>query len=146
MACCPQRTVQNIDKYKQKNAEIRRYNTVSGRVTSQCCATPCIPPTAGLIRTNNLGPTGDPTYDTLYSYTVDQTNGTSFVWFYIVGETTLQLSDGGNISGSQTQILLVKTRTTNCPPVSETPYFVCNVLNNCGSAGSQPIVVLGCGF
>jgi hypothetical protein len=136
---CPQRTVQSINKDKQKNAEIRRVN-------SQCCAIPCILPTAGIITTTDLGPTGDPTYDTLYSYTVDQTNGTSFQWFYMLGDTSTLLSDGGNISGSQTQILLVKTRTTDCPPVIQARYFVCNVSNNCGSAGSQPIIVLGCGF
>jgi hypothetical protein len=139
MVYCPQRTVQSIDKYKQKNAEIRR-------VTSQCCTILCPLPTAGLITTSDLGPTGDPTYDTLYSYTVNQTNGTSFKWFYVVGESTILLSDGGNVSGSQTPILLIKTKTIGCPPNGQVRYFVCNVSNNCGSAGSQPKVVLGCGF
>lgn len=136
---CVTRTVQSIDKNKQKNAEIRR-------VTYQCCAPLCPLPTAGAITRTDLGPTGDPTYDTLYSYTVDQTNGTSFLWFYILGETSVKLSDGGNVSGSQTPTLLIKTKTTGCPPNISVRYFVCFVSNNCGSARSETVIVLGCGF
>jgi hypothetical protein len=122
-----------------------------GVVKNGCCVVesappPCIPPTAGIIRINDLGPSGDPTYDTLYSYTVDQTNGTSFRWFCRVGETTTLLSDGGNVSGSQTPILLVKTKTTGCPPVIQPQFFVCDVSNNCGTARSENGSVQGCGF
>lgn len=132
---------------------IRMVYKNKGVVKNGCCVVesappppPCIPPTAGIIRINDLGPTGDPNFDTLYSYTVDQTNGTSFQWFYILDETSTLLSDGPNVSGSQTPTLLIKTKTTDCPPVSQTRFFVCNVSNNCGTAGSQPITTLGCGF
>jgi hypothetical protein len=106
----------------------------------------CVPPTAGNITITDLGPTGNPTYDTLYSYAVNQTNGTSFVWFYGFGDNGfLQLSDSDNISGSQTPILLIKTKTTDCssfPPSN----FYCVVSNNCGSARSEDVIVQGCGF
>jgi hypothetical protein len=124
-----------------------------GLVKNGCCVVesappppPCVPPTAGIITPTDLGPTGDPTYDTLYSYTVDQTNGTSFLWFYHLGEITERLSDGGNVSGSQTPTLLIKTKTTGCPPDTSDRYFSCFVSNNCGSARSQRVRTLGCGF
>ena len=146
MAYCPQRTVQSINKYKQKNAEIRRYDILSGRVISQCCSTDCLSPTADGVTISNLGPTDDPTFDTLFSYTVQYTNGTSFQWFYISQESTTQLSDTPNISGSQTSILLVKTKTTDCPIVIQPSYFLCVVSNNCGSARSGTALAQGCGF
>jgi hypothetical protein len=122
-----------------------------GVVKNGCCVVspppPCVPPTAGIIRINDLGPTGDPNFDTLYSYTVDQTNGTSFVWFYSYGDTgLLQLSDGGNVSGSQTPILLIKTKTNDCPTNIQPTYFYCIVSNICGSARSEEVIVQGCGF
>lgn len=145
MACCPQRTIQNIDKEKQKNAGIRRYNPVSGRVTSQCCIT-CNLPTAGNITLTDLGPTGDPTFDTLYSYTVDQTYGTSFTWWQIIGEQTGIISDTSLISGSQTSTLLVKTQTIGCPGIIHPPnYLFCDVSNNCGTTRSEIRVIVGCG-
>jgi hypothetical protein len=104
----------------------------------------CVPPTAGAVTLTDLGPISDPTYDTLFSYTVDQTNGTSFQWFIIFRDTTTQLSDGGNVSGSQTPTLVVKTKTIGCPPIIQPRYFYCVVSNNCGSAVSENALVQGC--
>jgi len=140
MACCPQRTVQNIDKYKQKNAELRRYNTVSGRVTSQCCITPCILPTAGAITTSNCVFVQE-TYITTCDYTVASSGGTSFQWFYISGSNPPQpFVNGTNISGSQTQTLRMGAVESDTCIISS---IYCIVTNNCGSVQSSNAAIVG---
>ena len=129
---CVTRTVQSIDKNKQKNASVRRYNTVSNRVTATCCdASPsCPPPTAGIITPSNCSSDGQ--YITTCDYTVNSSGGTNFQWFYISGSNPPQpFIDGPNISGSQTATL--RMSATDEPEICGRVDIYCIVSNSCGS-------------
>lgn len=128
---CVTRTVQSIDKDKQKNAGVRRYNTVSNRVTATCCDAPpsCFPPTTGDITPSNCSSDGQ--YITTCDYTVNSSGGTSFQWFYILQSNPPQpFVDGPNISGSQTPTL---TMSANSEESCSTTIIYCIVSNSCGS-------------
>ena len=140
MACCPQRTVQNIDKYKQKNAEIRRYSTVSGRVTSQCCLTQCSLPIITGVTITNCQANGHPTYNTRCDYTVQYSNGTSFQWYWVESAVTQQLSDGNNITGTQTPTITLNTSNTDTCAITS---LFCIVSNSCGSSTSPNAIENG---
>lgn len=129
---CVTRTVQSIDKNKQKNAGVRRYNTVSNRVTATCCdASPsCPPPTSGTITPSNCA-FDQETEITTCDYTVTSSGGTSFQWFYISGSNPPQpFIDGPNISGSQTATLSMSASSEASCPIT---VIYCIVLNSCGS-------------
>jgi len=130
---CVTRTVQSIDKDKQKNAGVRSYNTVSKRVASTCCnAQPvvCNPPTTGDITPSNCA-FDQETQITTCDYTVNSSDGTSFQWFYISGSNpSLPFIDGPNISGSQTQTLRMGAVELDQCTINS---IYCIVTNNCGS-------------
>ena len=139
---CVTRTVQSIDKDKQKTAGVRRYNTLSKKVTATCCdASPsCFPPTTGDIIPSNCSSDGE--YITTCDYTVNSSGGTSFQWFYISGTHPPQpFIDGPNISGSQTPTLRMKASSEGdvCPAVD----IYCIVTNNCGSVQINLDEVIG---
>ena len=141
---CVTRTVQSIDKDKQKNAGVRRYNTVSGRVTASCCnAQPvvCNPPTTGDITPSNCSSDGQ--YITTCDYTVNSSGGTLFQWFYEspLGSPRVALVDGPIVSGSQTQTLRIgaNSEPEACPSVK----VYCIVTNNCGSTQSTNAQIVG---
>ena len=116
MPVCPQRTVQSIDKYKQKNAGIKK-----------CVCPPiiCLRPTAGNIV--NTRPT----------HTVIFTNGTSFQWWYLVGTTPVPFVNGNGVSGSTTSVL-----TINQLSEGNLVTIYCIVSNSCGSATSNTTLTL----
>ena len=132
---CVTRTVQSINKYKQKNAGIRRCN----QVTSPCL----VPlPTAGLVTVNNCRSSGNFSLPTTCDYTVQYSNGTSFQWYYIGLGNPVAFTDNANVSGSHTPILSLNTG--NCPPSITPAYIFCIVTNSCGSATSQYASISGC--
>jgi hypothetical protein len=129
---CVTRTVQSIDKDKQKNAGVRRYNTVSKRVTATCCDTSpsCSLPTTGDITPSNCA-FDQETQITTCDYTVNSSGGTLFQWFYIFGINPPEpFIDGPNISGSQTQTLRMGALETDVCAINS---IYCIVTNNCGS-------------
>lgn len=128
---------------------IRMVYKNKGLVKRGCCVvTNCPPPTAGNITIDDLGPSGNPTYDTLYSYTIEYTNATSFQWYYALAPNYVPVAfvDGSNVSGSQTSTLLIKIKTTGCPPTIVPANVYCIVTNTCGSATSTNAGLAGCGF
>jgi Flp pilus assembly protein TadG len=141
---CVTRTVQSIDKDKQKNAGVRRYNIVSKRVTSTCCdaSSSCFPPTTGDITPSNCSSDGQ--YITTCDYTVNSSGGTSFQWYYILQSNPPQpFIDGPNISGSQTPTL--RMSATDQVDTCLISNIYCIVTNSCGSVQiSLDQVVGGC--
>ena len=143
---CVTRTVQSIDKDKQKNAGVRRYNSVSGRVTATCCdsSSSCLLPTTGDITPSNCSSDGH--YITTCDYTVNSSGGTSFQWYYSIpaqGDVPVAFVDGPNISGSRTPTLTLSA--TDRFQVCQRVNIFCIVTNNCGSVQiNLPGVVGGC--
>lgn len=129
---CVTRTVQSIDKNKQKNAGVRRYSTLSNRVASTCCndSSSCPLPTAGTITPSNCA-FDQETQITTCNYTVNSSGGTSFQWFYISGTNPPQpFIDGPNISGSQTPTLTMSASSEEQCPTTD---IYCIVSNSCGT-------------
>jgi hypothetical protein len=113
MPVCPQRTVQSINKFKQKNAENKR------------CVCPPLCPLPSATAVTQTGPR---------SYTVLQSGGTSFQWWYIFKGFEYQLN-GPGITGSTTP-----TITFNFEAQGPFLTIYCIVSNQCGSATSPGIL------